>query len=91
MLSHEAEWTLTGVALLFAGVALVIGWRRHRSFAVALAFGLGICGLLLARYVEETGALGLGTTLAIVAGSTLVVGHLSNIRAARLCNPDRQA
>lgn len=83
LLGHEAEWALTFAAVAFAAVALVIGWRRHRSTAVAAALGAGIAGLLAARIVEEAGVHGLGLTLALAGGAVLVGGHIGNIRAAR--------
>ena len=83
LMGHEAEWALTGVALALACLALVLGWRRHRSIAITAALGLGMAGLLLARWVEEAGVHGLGTGLAVVGGITLVISHVSNIRAAR--------
>lgn len=83
LLSHDAEWALTIAAVAFAAVALVIGFRRHRSAAVATALGAGIVGLVAARLVEEAGVHGLGLALALVGGATLVVGHIGNIRAAR--------
>ena len=83
LLSHEAEWVLTGIAVAFAVGALAVGWRRHRSTAVAVALGAGIAGLVGARLIEEAGIHGVGLALALVGGAILVYGHVANIRAAR--------
>lgn len=83
LLSHEAEWALTAVAVAFAGAALLVGWRRHRSTAVAGALAGGIVGLVAARLVEEAGVHGLGMALALIGGAILVAGHIANIRATR--------
>ena len=44
---HEFEWGFTIVAILFATMALVLGWRRHRRLWIGVVFGVGIAGLLL--------------------------------------------
>ncbi len=82
---HEAEWAFTFVAIAFAAIALVMGWRRHRSLGVALLFVLGSSGLLLARFMEEGGGEALGTATAVGAAIALTVAHLRNIKAARCC------
>ncbi len=83
LLGHEAEWALTLAAVAFAGAALVIGWRRHRSILAAGGLALGIAGLIAARFVEEAGNHGSGLTLALTGGAVLVAAHIANIRAAR--------
>lgn len=55
LLGHEAEWVFTLIAVLFAGGALVLGWRRHRSRLVAGLLALGIVGLLASRGLEMSG------------------------------------
>ena len=82
VIGHEAEWAFTITALLFACGALAISWRRHRSPVVGVMFGVGIAGLLIARFVEEAGVTGLGTGLAVLGGLALVIGHVTNIRAS---------
>ena len=52
LLSHEAEWAFTLIAIAFAGGALVVGWRVHRSRTVAVLLSLGIVGLLASRFIE---------------------------------------
>lgn len=52
LLGHEAEWMFTLVAVTFAGSALYLGWRRHRSGVVAGLLTLGIVGLLASRGLE---------------------------------------
>lgn len=56
LLAHQAEWALTLVAVAFAGGALVLGWRQHRSSWVATCLVLGIVGLLASRGLEEVGS-----------------------------------
>jgi hypothetical protein len=52
LLSHQAEWAFTLIAIAFAGGALVVGWRVHRSRTVAVLLSLGIVGLLASRFIE---------------------------------------
>lgn len=52
LLSHEAEWLLTIVAVLFGGAALNLAWRTHRSKRVTGLLVLGIVGLLASRGLE---------------------------------------
>jgi len=85
LIGHEAEWLFTLVALAFAAIALVVGWRMHQSGQVALLLGFGMIGLLGARFSEEAGAGAFGVALGVAAAVLLVAGHLSNIRAAREC------
>ena len=52
LLSHEAEWGLTLVAVSFGVAAFWYGWRAHRRAHVAALLGLGIVGLLASRGLE---------------------------------------
>ena len=52
LLGHEVELLLTGIAMVFALVALVIGFRSHGSVRVAVLLALGIVGLLASRGLE---------------------------------------
>ncbi|MFK7990521.1 MAG: MerC domain-containing protein [Sandaracinaceae bacterium] len=52
LLGHGAEWVFVALSIGFATVALVMGWRRHRSFAIAALLVLGIAGLLVSRGLE---------------------------------------
>jgi hypothetical protein len=83
LLSHEMEWGFTLAAIAFASVALFLGWRRHRSLRVVSTLAAGIAALLLARLLEDSADQQLGSALSVLAGWTLVVGHFSNLRAAR--------
>ncbi len=85
LLGHEAEWGLTLVAIVFASVALLLGWRAHRSWRIAASLSVGIAGLMLSRLLEEAGGPVLGTALGILAGVVLVIGHVWNLRASRRC------
>ncbi|MFN3198439.1 MAG: MerC domain-containing protein [Bradymonadia bacterium] len=55
LVGHTTEWIFTGVAIVFAGVALVMGWRQHRSRVVAAVLAVGIMGLLASRVIEMSG------------------------------------
>ena len=79
--SQQAEWGLTAFAVFFAAGALALGWRRHRSALVAGALALGMAGLIAAR--------GMGSTLGLMGGLFLVLGHALNIRACRACKEAR--
>ena len=52
LLSHEVEWLLTLVAVLFGSAALNLVWRTHRSRRVAGLLIVGIIGLLASRGLE---------------------------------------
>ena len=52
LLTHEAEWLLTLVAVLFGAAALNLAWRTHRSIRVAGLLVVGIIGLLASRGLE---------------------------------------
>jgi hypothetical protein len=82
VLGHELEWGFTLAALSFAALALVLGWRKHRSVWVAATLGAGIAALLFARLLEDRVGEPVGIALSVVAGLTLVVGHGSNMRAS---------
>ena len=100
LIGHTAEWVFTLVAVALALVALVLGFRKHRSSKVAGLLGLGILGLLTARVIEmnteqgcahhdhgETVSL-LGPGVGILAGVILLFGHVMNIRRSRECKEE---
>ena len=55
LLSPKAEWGFTLVAVALGGMALVLGWRVHRSRRVAALLSLGILALLASRVLEMGG------------------------------------
>lgn len=55
LLSPGVEWGLTLLAVGVAATALVVGWRKHRSVAVAALLSVAILGLLGSRVMEELG------------------------------------
>lgn len=81
LLGHEAEWAFTIIAMVCALGALALGWRRHRSPAIAAALMAGAGGLLAGRLVEEAG--GSGGWIAVGAGVVLIAGHIASMRAMR--------
>lgn len=88
LLGHEAEWAFATIATTVAIAALVLGWRRHRERHVAVLLMLGIAGLLASRGVEgwsEDPWHLIGAALGVLAGLTLVAGHLLNLRASQRC------
>lgn len=86
VLSHEAEWILTALAIALAGLALDLGGAKMRSPRVIGALTLGVVGLIAARILEESGLHALGATAGVLAGLTLLFGHVSGLRAARSCS-----
>ena len=52
LLTHEAEWAFTLIAVAFGVMALGMGWRVHRSVGVSSLLVFGIVGLLISRGVE---------------------------------------
>lgn len=83
LLGLGSEWVFTLVALGVATAALLLGWRRHRSGRVASLLGAGMAALLIARWLEDSIGESAGTALSVLAGLTLVAGHLSNMSASR--------
>ena len=55
LLSQKAEWTFTLIAVALGLVAMVVGWRVHRSRQVSALLLLGIVGLLASRGLEMGG------------------------------------
>jgi hypothetical protein len=82
LLGHGTEWGFTLLSLVFAATALFLGWRSHRSVRVISMLGAGATALVLARLLEHAMEAA-GAVLSVLAGLTLVVGHISNIRASR--------
>ncbi len=85
LIGYEAEWLFTGIAAVFALGALAAGLRSHGSRLPAAVLGLGVVILILARLCEEWHLGSIGVALSVLAGMTLVVGHISNLRASRRC------
>lgn len=83
LMGHRAEWGFTIAAVLFAAMAIVVGWRAHGSNRVTALLSLGILGLFASRAIEESGWHDVGTVVGVLAGATVVAGHLLNIRATR--------
>ena len=54
LMSPEIEWALTLGAVAFATVALIQGWRIHRSLFPTGFLILGIIGLMTSRGIEMT-------------------------------------
>ena len=52
LLTHQAEWLLTIIAVLFGSWALGLAWRTHRSSQVLGLLLVGIIGLLASRGME---------------------------------------
>ena len=52
LMTHEAEWLLNLVAILFGAFALKLAGRTHRSRQVMVFLAVGIVGLLVGRGLE---------------------------------------
>ena len=52
LIGHEAEWILSLIAISFAAIAALVGYRQHRSKATVSLLALGILGLLVSRGIE---------------------------------------
>ena len=52
LIGHEAEWILSLIAISFAAVAAVIGYRQHGSKATVSLLVIGVIGLLASRGIE---------------------------------------
>lgn len=76
------EWSFSVVAMTLASGGLILAWNRRRSALALSALAVGITGLLAARFLEEAGVHGVGTTIGVLSGIGLVLGHLLNIRAS---------
>ena len=82
---HWVEWVLVGFAVVMGAIALVLGFRQHRSKAIAGAFAVFIIGLISTRIMEESGIEGPVVPIAIISGLGLMVTHIFNFRACRAC------
>lgn len=89
--SDAFEWGATIVAAVFAAAAALAGWRIHQSVHAVSLLGTGIFVLLLARVLEGSVGHTMGSMVGILSGAVLVAGHLSSIRASRLCKPSCRA
>ena len=69
-------------AISLAVVALVRGWRRHRSWVPASVGSCGIVLLLTARCAGFESS-NVEALLSVAGGTLLVTGHVSNIRRLR--------
>lgn len=79
LIGAAAEWTLVGTSLALAGVAALVGFRRHQS-TTALAMFAVAGGLLLAGRLLESVAGPVGVAVAIAGGVCVAIAHLYNLR-----------
>ncbi|MCP4916121.1 MAG: MerC domain-containing protein [Proteobacteria bacterium] len=86
LLSGEAfEWGFYALAIAFAGVACVLGYRAHRDRRVVLGFGVGTLVLTSGRFGEMLGLHETGVALAVAGGAVLVASHVWSLRRTRAC------
>ena len=52
LLSHEAEWAFTLIAVMIALSSAIFSWRQARSKLVIVCLSLGVIGLLSSRLIE---------------------------------------
>ncbi|MCI0572235.1 MAG: MerC domain-containing protein [Myxococcaceae bacterium] len=77
-------------ALAFAAMALLPGYRRHKSKGVIVLGALGAVALVLGMFAgEEHAALETGATLA--GGACLTLAHARNHTLCRACCADTAA
>lgn len=78
-LAHEAfEWGFFAVAVGFAAVAAIVGYRSHRRGWVAAGFVLGGLLLVAARLGEALSLFSGGEAVAIAGGVVLITFHAAN-------------
>lgn len=80
------EWGFTVAAILFAILALIVGWGRHRNPYLALLFVAGIAGLGLGRWLEMLELHHAGPAASIAAGLSLIAAHSTAIVLGRRPN-----
>lgn len=91
LLGHEGEWVLTLIAIAFGAGALIRGWPRHRSPRVAVFLSVGIAGLLVSLGLEvgstqhDHADAQSSAAVGILAGLSLIYGHMLSIRASGGC------
>ncbi|MED5370240.1 MAG: MerC domain-containing protein [Myxococcota bacterium] len=78
--NEKLEWGFFGAAMLLAGVAAAVGFRKHGSWAVLGVFSGGLALLLLGRMSETFALFEGGGVLSIVGGFTLLGAHLLSLR-----------
>ena len=83
LLDHEAEWTFTTLAIIFALGAALVGWINHKNKLITTLFMLSIVSLLGSRLLEETGGHGLGAAVGVAAGILLFITHFKNSSAIK--------
>lgn len=85
LISHEAEWAFTVVAAGLAVISAIIGLRAHNSLKIFAILMAGASILIASRFLEEWGAHGFGTVVAVFGSICVLVGHFQNLRACRSC------
>lgn len=85
-LRHEAfEWGFFALAIGFAVVAAVLGYRVHRTPWVLGGFALGIAILAAGRFGEALDLFEGSVVLAVIGGGVLIASHVASVRAHAAC------
>ena len=78
------SWAIA-FAVPIGAIALLVGYRRHHSVAPTLVVLPGLALLIVALLVAR--AAWIETTLTVVGALVLSIGHMLNLRAARIPAP----
>lgn len=83
--SEPVEWTLVACSAILGALALVVGYRQHRSASIFGVLGVALVLLIGGRVAEEGGIEVWGTILMVAGGLTMVGAHLINRKLCRTC------
>lgn len=84
VLAHEGfEWGFFALAIGFALVAALLGYRIHRTRWLLTGFGAGMLVLIAGRFGEAFALYEGGAVLAVVGGALLATSHILSLRQIR--------
>lgn len=87
--SEPVEWTLLLCSALLGTLALVVGYRQHRSASIFGVLGVALVLLVGGRLAEEGGVEGWGQAFMVAGGLTMMGAHLINRKLCRACSACR--
>ena len=82
------EWGFFAMAMAFASLAAIFGFRLHRNSRVLGWFVVGGLVLMAGRFGEAGGLFEGAGILAIIGGFLLVISHVLNASCTRKCQQD---
>ena len=83
--SEPVEWALLACSAILGTLALVVGYRQHRTGWIFGILGAAMALLIGGRVAEESGVEGWGTGLMVLGGLSMMGAHLLNRRLCRAC------